>query len=126
MSPRTATPRVDRGIAEREFNRDMLRGCDTLSKMGYPPNRFRQDVANEGAVATVKKLLAKHGTSDGFTKLWEMGRPDMSAEAFVLLPWYAELLNDKERQNARDRLAGHGFEVERFLRDLPAPPAWTR
>lgn len=50
----------------------------------------------------------------------------MSVEAFVLLPWYEVLFDDNERQVARTRLEAHRFNVDAFLRGLPAPPTWSR
>lgn len=112
--------------ATAHFQQDMLDGCQTLKRLGYWPGYFHRDVANEGGVPTVKKLLKKGGTSDGFTTLWELGRLDMSVEAFVLLPWYEVLFDDNERRVARTRLEAHRFNVDAFLRGLPVLPRWSQ
>ena len=111
------------GQAATHFHKDMLDGCHTLKKLGYWPGYFYRDVANEGGVATVKKLLKKQGTSDGFTTLWELGKLDMSVEAFVLLPWYEVLFDEGELLTARQRLEAHRFDVARFLA-TSSPPSW--
>jgi hypothetical protein len=126
MTDQLNWPETLRARAVAHFHQDMLDGCQTLKRLGYWPGYFHRDVANDGGVTTVKKLLKKDGTSDGFTTLWELGRLDMSVEAFVLLPWYEVLFDDNERQVARTRLEAHRFNVDAFLRGLPAPPTWSR
>lgn len=39
---------------------------------------------SNGGYATVSKLLVSKTPSDGFTKLWEGGRLDLSIEALVV------------------------------------------
>jgi hypothetical protein len=110
-------------VTAAHFHRDMLDGCNTLKKLGYWPSYFHREVANIGGVQTVKNLLAKSDTSDGFATLWTLERLDLSVEAFVFLPWYHELFTDDERRTARTRLEGNRFDVDGWLRTVPVP-AW--
>jgi hypothetical protein len=44
--------------------------------------------------------------SDGFTELWMRGRKDLTVEALVLRPEYADLFSADERKRASERLDG--------------------
>ena len=82
-------------------------------------------VAEHGGPEAVRRLLQGNDMSDGFTTLWEAHRLKTSVEAMVLLPWYAHLFTDDERETARRRLTEHGFDVEGLLQSRSAhPPAW--
>lgn len=77
----------------------------------YVATRFIQMVAEKGGVATAKSLLASPTPQEGFTHLWECGRLDLTVEALVLNPEYSPLFTDQERQEARTRLAAHGYDI---------------
>jgi len=100
---------------EMEFHQAMLDGCQRTVAFGYNPSYFRREVANQGGVAAVKALLDKHGVSDGFTRLWMAHRLDLSCEAFVIAPYYAELFTSGEIARARDRLVLFDFDVDAYL-----------
>lgn len=110
-------------VAAAHFHQDMLDGCYTLKKLGYWPGYFHREVGRIGGIQTVKNLLAKSDTSEGFATLWTLYRLDLSAEAFVLLPWYECLFSADERRKARRRLEDIGFDVDVFLSGQQ-PPTW--
>jgi hypothetical protein len=109
---------------EAHFHRDMLDGCQILKKLGYWPAYFHREVANIGGVQTVRNLLAKPDTSEGFATLWTLNRLDLSAESYVLLPWYVSLFTMTERETARRRLEANGFDIDGFLQSAVAP-SWV-
>ncbi|MCP2298541.1 hypothetical protein APR11_004986 [Nocardia amikacinitolerans] len=80
-----------------------------VSETGYRPGQFRRMVAEMGAVATARKLLATKQLSEGFSTLWEFERLDLTVEAAVLDERFAELFTDQERETARFRLQQFGF-----------------
>ena len=89
-------------------------------KTGYWANYFLRSVRQEGGLAVAKKLLAKP-TSNGFEKLEEVQRMDLSVEALVLANSYAHLFTPKELRTAQQRLAqvpGSSFPPKVF--DGPA------
>jgi len=63
-----------------------------------------------GGVETAKRLLASENPAAGLTTLWECGRLDLSVEAKVLLPEFAELFAEEERAVAKQRLKAFGYE----------------
>jgi hypothetical protein len=82
-------------------------------------------VAEHGAVEASRRLIEARNPSDGFTRLWEAQRLDMTVEAHAILPWYAELFSDEVRHAARERLLAYGFDVDRHVRSAETnPPKW--
>jgi hypothetical protein len=112
--------------AEQEFHREMVVGAQRLQReIGYNPTRFRQMVDEHRGVGAVRLLLRGRDASDGFTTLWENGRLDMSCEVIALLPWYADLFTNDERDVAHRRLGAHGFDIEGFLQEGSlTSPSW--
>jgi hypothetical protein len=54
--------------------------------------------------------LATPDSSYQFDAFWEHGRLDLTVEAQVVKPEFAELFTYEERETARDRLAPFGFD----------------
>jgi len=75
----------------------------------YNATRFIQMVAGKGGLSAAKTLLAANEPQEGFTRLWEWGRLDLTVEALVLLPEYHELFTDEERRTAQQRLEDYGY-----------------
>ena len=78
---------------------------DKSKALGYNPVRFRKMRAQYGTVETIRRLLAKPDVSDGFVKLMEMGRLDLSVEAIALR--FPDFFSEAELALCRDRLQGH-------------------
>lgn len=103
----------DERKAAAAFHREMIDGSEELArKFGYRPNYFIREVARHGGVAVAKSLLAKPTNSEGFSRLFELDRLDMSVEAVVLKPGYESLFTDEERKIARDRLLACGYDPD--------------
>ena len=95
---------------EKRFEQDMIDIYTTAKKeCGYNASRFLQMLGDKGGLAAAKQLISKPGGTDGFTTLWEHGRLDLSVEAHVLKPEYAELFSDEERRMCRERLEQFGY-----------------
>jgi hypothetical protein len=86
------------------FHAAMLEGFQDLARLGYRATYFLQMVQEHGGVETARRLIRQQPVAEGLTKLWKMGRLDLSVEAFVLRPEYAPLFTDEERAMARQRL----------------------
>lgn len=90
---------------ERAFHRAMVAIYETAKRdLGYNATRFLQMLSDQGGLATARQLLWSDTPSDGFTTLWRHGRLDLTVEAHVLLPEFASLFTDEDRQRARERL----------------------
>jgi hypothetical protein len=105
----TADAPVDSDV-DREFARRML---DTyrraLAEADYNATYLRGMLAQLGPVETARKLLGAPAVSDGFAALWERGRMDLTVEAVVVEPVFAELFSEDEIQMARRRLEQFGY-----------------
>ena len=90
---------------EKDFSKDMLNIYKTADReLGYKATRFLQMLSKDGPVKTAKKLISKNGGTEGFLKLWESGRLDLSIENLVLNEKYKALFTDDERKMCCERL----------------------
>jgi hypothetical protein len=101
----------DINLLAGEFERDMLAGIKRCKEFGYNPTYWLRMVMDHRGVGAAKRLLVGRATSEGFARLWEEGRLDLSVEYFALLPKYEPLFERAERDEARRRLEAHGFDV---------------
>ena len=102
------------------FEREMVAGIKRCKEFGYNPSFWLRMVMDHRGVGAAKRLLAGPATSEGFARLWEEGRLDLSVEWFVLQPRFAPLFDAAERDEARRRLLAHGFDVDGALDRLSA------
>lgn len=111
-----------------KFNAYVDEGIPRLRKRGYNPFQFLEMVERYGdAVGATQHLLAQPGhTSYGFRRLLELGRLEDSVEFAVCLPWFSELFDTSERDEARARLLLHEFPLNARIRAAATnAPAWT-
>ena len=74
-------------------------------ELGYWAGRFRQMLARRGGLGTARQLLRVKLTSDGYTRLRQAGRLDLTVEAYMLRPEFAPLFTEAELEQASVRLA---------------------
>lgn len=89
-----------------------LRPDGTVAR-GYWASYFLRGVRNHGGPAYARRLLRAQGTTEGFRRLTEERRLDLTMEALVLKPEFAELFTDDDRQVAAHRLAEAGYQPAR-------------
>ncbi len=75
-----------------------------LTECRYNASYFIQMVNDRGGLQTAKYLLSVDDPQSGFTRLWELGRLDLTVEALVLKPQFSSLFDRTEVQAARRRL----------------------
>jgi len=103
-----------------EFDQDMRNGARRCKEFGYNPTYWLRMVADHGGVGAAKLLLKGSRASDGFTRLWEEGRLDLSVEFYILVPKYSDLFTSDERAEARRRLELYEFDVDHHVAE------WSR
>jgi hypothetical protein len=86
------------------------RAADGSTIRGYWASYILRGVRNHGGPAYAHQLLRAEGTSDGFQRLTDEHRLDLTVEALVLRPDYASLFTDEERSIAANRLARAGYK----------------
>lgn len=97
---------------ESQFHEDMLHIYHEASELGYRPSYFLRMVQTHGGLEAARILLDQDAPTDGFTKLWELGRLDLSVEAFALRLRYQSLFSSEQLAKARERLNQYGYAKE--------------
>ncbi len=113
--PARETPEVTGIPPASDIEADFARRMNAVyergrSEAGYNASYFLSMLSQYGPQETAHKLLASPAISDGFAELWERGRLDLTVEAAVVDPQFAELFNDSEFEIARRRLEQFGYE----------------
>ena len=54
-------------------------------------------------------MIHSESVSEGFSRLWELKKLDLSVEYSVLRPEYQSLFSDEERPICAERLKQYGF-----------------
>ncbi|GAA1200263.1 DUF262 domain-containing protein [Pseudonocardia alaniniphila] len=81
------------------------------AELNYVPNVLREMAHQHGALGAVRILLASPTISDGFVRLWQEDRLDLTVEALVLDQQFSPLFTAAELDTARVRLAPLGHPV---------------
>ncbi len=98
---------------KRKFHNDMKSIYEKADReIGYRATRFLQMLSEQGGLETAKTLVARPGGTDGFIKLWENRRLDLSVEALVLKKEYEELFSDDIRNICKARLKEYGYIID--------------
>jgi len=91
------------------FHLEMLRIYDEAKAFGYHPTYFLRMVVERGGLLAAKQLLSGDRLSDGFVRLWEEQRLDLSIEALAIKDPWSSLFTPEELAEARRRLEGAQF-----------------
>lgn len=117
--PTTVSGDSEISDVEAEFGQRMKAVYDRgRSEAGYNASYFLSMLSQYGPQETAHKLLASPAISDGFAELWERGRLDLTVEALVVEPQFAELFSEDEIDNARRRL-------DKFRNSISRPSVHT-
>ncbi|WP_187969326.1 hypothetical protein [Aquibium microcysteis] len=77
---------------------------------GYNAKLFLQMLNQRGGLATAKHLINATQPSEGYTRLYERGRLDLTVEARVLgNPKWHDLFTAEEIAKAKARLEAYGY-----------------
>jgi hypothetical protein len=93
----------------RQFDAAMLETYHESKRIGYNATYFLRSLNEHGGVATARRLINAQAPSDGFTRLWELGRLDLSVEAVALEARWRPLFSGEELRRAAQRLADYGY-----------------
>jgi len=101
-----ARPSDDGSDVERRFDGAMHEIYERAGhEVGYWATRYLQLLRRRGGIESARYLLRSTVTSDGYARLRDAGRLDLTVEALVLEPEYAVLFTREELGRARDRLS---------------------
>jgi 5-methylcytosine-specific restriction protein A len=101
----------DQDIAFTEF---LYAKSQEAEALGYPPSYFRRMLGTMGGAATARELLAKGKPSEGFVRLFELGRLDLTLEALVVETQWRELIDPVLVQMAERVLKQSGYPFKAY------------
>ena len=107
-----------------QFHNDMKKIYIEAGKLGYPAHKFIQKVSEIGGFEAARSFIVKSGGTEGFLKLYELKRLDLSVENLVLQPEYQELFSEQELEICRKRLEDFGYELN--VKIAAKNPSWTK
>ena len=95
---------------ERRFGEAMFSIYREAKGIGYTPSIFFRMLHEKGAIETARQLINASQPPDGYTRLWELKRLDLSVEAVVHdnAEWH-ELFIEDELQRCEKRLSDYGY-----------------
>ena len=95
---------------ERRFGEAMLAIYREAKDIGYTPSIFLRMLKEKGALQTARQLINASQPSDGYTRLWELKRLDLSVEAVVYenAKWHS-LFTQDELDRCLKRLTDYGY-----------------
>ena len=95
---------------ERRFGDAMFEVYRDARDIGYTPSIFLRMLHEKGALQTALQLVNTFQPSDGYTRLWELRRLDLSVEAIVHdnAEWH-DLFTQDELLRCEKRLADYGY-----------------
>lgn len=97
------------GEMEISLRNAFLRATRECQGIGYNPARFLQVLSEHGPVATAIQLVMAKDYHEGFTRLWELSRLDLSIEAIILQEPYRSLFQSEVLARAQRKLQDVGF-----------------
>jgi hypothetical protein len=107
------SPAINIDALEREFEDACLADIPELRALGYYPTRFIQMVGELGAREAARRLMNAQQYPEGFYRLWELGRLDLTVEAFVnRSPRFWVLFDAQTLANCENRLREVGYPVQ--------------
>jgi hypothetical protein len=96
----------------KQFHQALVDASQSAKKEAkYNATRFFQMLSEHGGLETARILLQASGVSEGYTKLYEKNRLDLTVEYIVLQPQWRDLFTAEELEIARWRLKAYGMDV---------------
>ena len=95
-----------------QFHNEMVGIYHAANEIGYRPAYFIRMVSDLGGLEAAKRLLRSSVPSEGFFRLVEEERLDLTVEALVLKEPWASLFTEDELMIAKTRLEDLGYHSE--------------
>jgi len=96
---------VSNDALEKKLYDELIQNAKECKKLGYNPMDFLEMLHQLGVLGTARKLINAPTVSSGYSKLFELGRLDLTLEAVMLKPDYSELLTADELKICENRLS---------------------
>lgn len=103
---------------EQDFDKVMMETYKTTvneTKGKYNPHVFHDLLLNHRGVKTARMLVLQDVPTEGFERLYFLGRLDLTVEYLMLQHEFQPLFTTQELITARERLAEYKFPIETLL-----------
>ncbi len=101
---------AERRKLEGQLREQLRQDCEEARRIGYNPTLFLSMMSKDGAVEACRQVIMVSKIPDGFLRLLELKRLELTAEATVLRgPWQA-LFSEAVLEQARRRLIAYRRE----------------
>jgi hypothetical protein len=102
---------LSRDEQEQRLHRALIGSYETAKReLGYNATRFLQMIGELGATETARRLAADPQLSEGFERMWEEQRLELTVEAQVVRPEFEGLFPAEVRQQAEKKLREVGWK----------------
>ena len=101
------------------FTQYLMGAVKEAEKLGYRPHRFKGMLNADGGYETVKRILASGKPSEGFTRLLELGKVELTCEAIIVESEWRQCFDEDLLTRAENLLRQVDYPFERYV---PAEP----
>ena len=99
-------------MLEEQFDVAMQNIYDTAAvETSTPPTQFLVMLRNLGGVETARLLVDRTVPTEGYIRLWEEGRLDLTVEALIIQERWQALFEARVIQIAGERLIHSGYDM---------------
>lgn len=97
-----------------EFTGYLMGAVREAEQLGYRPHRFKAMLNADGGYRTVNRVLASGKPSDGFTRLLELGRINLTCEAIIVESQWRRYFDGELLARAESILRQVGYPFKRY------------
>lgn len=105
------------------LTQELFAAVAEAEQRGYRPTYFKQMLAEYGGFEAINRIVASNKPSEGFTRLWQLGRLDLTCEAFIVEKHWREHFDPALVSLAEKRLREMGYPFRAYAATQPAPTA---
>ena len=99
------------------FTHHLLGAVREAENLGYRPHRFKAMLNADGGYETVKRILASGKPSDGFMRLLELGKVDLTCEAIIVESRWRRHFDEDLLARSENLLSQVGYRFKRYVPD---------
>jgi hypothetical protein len=111
VMPKPAAPSLtdtERRKLEAQLREQLRQDCDEARRIGYNPALFLVMMSRHGPVEACRQVVVASKIPDGFMRLLELGRLELTAEATILRGAWRALFSEAVLEQAQSRLIAYG------------------
>jgi len=108
-------------VENLQFTHQLVAAANEAVGLGYRPTRFKQMLNTDGGFETVKRILATGRPSEGFTRLLELGRVDLTCEAIIVESRWRPFFDEGLLTRSEALLKAVHYDYKPYSKDLPTP-----